>query len=93
MGPKPKLFGCLYWVDRISAVKITLIYVPHNLASYNTFIITRPVRSMGIVLMVISLSTSELSYPLVVMGDTIFIPCLTTPYYGGSMFQTGYFPL
>ena len=67
-GPRTKLLVTLYRGDKASAMELTFIYAPNHLTILVTFIPSRPVRIMGIILGVVDLSTAYMSDPLIVVG-------------------------
>ena len=71
-GIRTKLVAALSSDNRLSTMEITFISAPHNFYAYVTFLTTDPVRSMGVVLGVISMIAEDLSYHLVFIGKVPF---------------------
>ena len=53
---RPKVLEAFSRDDKTIAIKMTFIYVPHNLATSMTFLPTGPIRSIGTVPSVVSMS-------------------------------------
>ena len=71
-GLRTKFVVALSSDNRSSTMEITFISAPHNLYAYVTFLATDPVRSMGVILGVISMISEDLSYHLVFMSKAPF---------------------